>query len=153
MLEISLLGGRAVRNATGTVRTRSSRSLALVGFLAMRAGVPQPRQSIAAMFWPDSTDDQALTNLRRELHHLRTLLGDEPALVVTTRDLSWSDTGTCRVDVRTFLREHGAAVTATATGDTAAVLDHAEAAVELYHGELLTGSYDDWVLEARAELE
>ena len=39
---------------------------------------PQTRQRIAGLFWPDSTDAQALTNLRRELHHLRRTLGDEP---------------------------------------------------------------------------
>ena len=27
------------------------------------------------MLWPDSTDSQAMTNLRRELHHLRSVLG------------------------------------------------------------------------------
>ena len=43
--------------------------MALVAFLAAHAGVPQPRQRIAGMFWPDSTDAQALTNLRWELYH------------------------------------------------------------------------------------
>ena len=52
--------------------------VALVAFLAAHAGSPQLRQRIAGLFWPDSTDAQALTNLRRELHHLRNALGSEP---------------------------------------------------------------------------
>jgi DNA-binding SARP family transcriptional activator len=153
VLDISLLGERVIRNATGTIRTRSSRTLALIAFLVVHAGSPQTRQRIAALFWPDSTDDQALTNLRRELHHLRQLLGDEPSLVVTARDLCWEDTATCRVDVRAFTVDHDAAMAAQLAGDTKTALARASAAIEHYCGELLPGSYDDWTLEARAELE
>ena len=101
---------------TGSVRTRSSRAVALVAFLVAHAGSPQPRQRIAGLFWPDSTDAQALTNLRRELHHLRQVLGDEPSLVVTSRDLCWRDTETCRVDLRIFDIERKAALAAAAAG-------------------------------------
>ena len=66
----------------------------------VHAGSPQTRQRIAGLFWPDSTDAQALTNLRRELHHLRQVLAGEPSLVVTSGDLCWRDTETCRVDLR-----------------------------------------------------
>ena len=78
MLRVSLLGEQAITDDETGVRTRSSRAVALVAFLAWHAGSPQPRQRIAGLFWPDSTDAQALTNLRRELHHLRQVLGDEP---------------------------------------------------------------------------
>ncbi|HEY1320010.1 MAG TPA: hypothetical protein VGF32_07175, partial [Streptosporangiaceae bacterium] len=73
-------------------RHGSPRALALIAFLAAHAGAPQSRQLIAGLFWPDSADAQALTNLRRELHHLRQALADEPSLVVTARDLCWQDT-------------------------------------------------------------
>ena len=102
MLHVSLLGEQAIIDDRTGVRTRSSRAVALVTFLAAHDGSPQARQRIAGLFWPDSTDAQALTNLRRELHHLRNALGSEPSLVVTSRDLCWRDTQTCRVDVRVF---------------------------------------------------
>ncbi|HEY2220420.1 MAG TPA: AAA family ATPase [Actinomycetospora sp.] len=140
-------------DATGTLRTRSSRTVSLVAFLAVHAQAPQTRQRIAALFWPDSADEQALTNLRRELHHLRGVLGDEPSLVVTPRDLCWQDTSSCRVDVRVFEREHDAALAAATAHDDDGVLAHAAAAADAYRGELLPGGYDDWVLEARSELE
>ena len=154
MLHVSLLGEQAIiDDATGSVRTRSSRTVALLAFLAAHAGAPQPRQRIAGQFWPDSTDAQALTNLRRELHHLRQALGNEQSLVVTSRDLFWQDTETCRVDMRTFDIERSAALAAEAAGDSDGILTHASAAIGEYQGDLLPGVYDDWLLEARSELE
>ncbi|SDD72702.1 ATP-binding protein [Rhodococcus tukisamuensis] len=154
MLHVSLLGEQAITDtATGTAATRSPRAVALVAFLAVHAGTPQPRQRIAELFWPDSADGQALTNLRRELHHLRRALGDADSLVVTSTDLCWRDSDTCRVDVRAFDLERRVALAAAAAGDDHAALAHARAAIAAYRGEFLPGGYDDWLLEARAELE
>jgi DNA-binding SARP family transcriptional activator/tetratricopeptide (TPR) repeat protein len=154
MLHVSLLGEQTITDdRTGTVRTRSSRTAALLGFLVAHAGSPQPRQRIAGLFWPDSTDAQALTNLRRELHNLRQLLGEEPSLVVTSGDLSWLDTTTCRVDLRTFDIERRAALAAASAEDSEGVLEHAATAVAQFKGDLLPGVYDDWLLDARSELD
>ena len=153
LLYVSVLGEQAITDGEAGVHLHSSHAVALVAFLAAHAGTPQPRQRIAGMFWPDSTDAQALTNLRRELHHLRQVLGDEPSLVVSFRDLCWRDSQTCRVDLRIFEGERQAALTAAAAGDDAGVLAHAATAVAQYRGDLLPGAYDDWVLEARSELE
>lgn len=83
MLHVSLLGEQAITEDGTGIQARSSRAIALVAFLVAHAGAPQSRQHIAGVFWPDSTDAQALTNLSRELHHLRQILGDERSLVVT----------------------------------------------------------------------
>ena len=152
-MRVSVLGEQAIADESGSVRARSSRAVVLVAFLAFHAGSPQARQRIAALFWPDSTDAQALTNLRRELHYLRQVLRDEPSLVVTSRDLCWHDAGTCRVDLRVFDTERKAALAAAAAGDDEGVLKHAAAAVAEYRGDLLPSSYDDWLLEARSELK
>ncbi|GHF08008.1 SARP family transcriptional regulator [Amycolatopsis deserti] len=147
MLRVSLLGEQAILDeADGSVVTRSPRTVALVAFLVVHAGVPQPRQRIAELFWPDSAEPQALTNLRRELHHLRHTLGAD-CLVVTGKDLCWRDTPQVRVDVRDFQL----ACDAARGGD--AVLAHAPAAIALYHGEFLPGINDEWVIQPRAELE
>src|SRR5215831_6769221 len=154
MLHVSLLGEQAITDdRPGGVRARSSRTVVLVAFLVSHAGAAQPRQHIAGLFWPESTDAQALTNLRRELHHLRQVLGDEPALVVTPRDLCWQDTPTCRVDVRVFDTERKAALAAASAEDRDGILRHAAAAIGEYRGDFLPGVYDDWLLDARAELE
>jgi DNA-binding SARP family transcriptional activator/tetratricopeptide (TPR) repeat protein len=151
---MSLLGEQAITNdRAGSFRLRSARAVVLVAFLATHAGSPQPRARIAGLLWPESTDAQALTNLRRELHHLRQVLSDEPSLVVTQRDLCWCDTKTCRVDVRIFDMERKAALAAAAADDSDGVLMHAARAIAEYRGDLLPGVYEDWLLEARAEIE
>ena len=153
MLHVSLLGEQSITDDGTGIRARSSRALALIGFLVIHAGSPQARQRIAGLFWPDSADGQALTNLRRELHQLRQVLGDEPSLIVTPRDLCWCDTGTCQVDVRSFEIERQAARDAAAADDDDGVLAHGAQALARYGGDLLPGVYEDWVLEARSELE
>ena len=150
MLHVSLLGEQGITENGTSVQARSSRVVALVAFLAVHAGTPQSRQRIAGTFWPESTDAQALTNLRRELHNLRQILGEERSLVVTSRDLCWCDTDTCRVDLRIFASARAAAL---AAGDDAGVLKHAATAVESYQGDFLPGVYDLWVLDARSELD
>jgi DNA-binding SARP family transcriptional activator len=154
VLHMSLLGEQSISDdRAGIVQARSSRAVTLVAFLAVHAGSPQARQRIAGLLWPESSDAQALTNLRRELHHLRQVLGDEASLVVTARDLCWHDTRTCRVDVRVFDNERKAALAAAAAGDDAGILLHGTAAIAAYRGELLPGVYEDWLLDARAAIE
>jgi DNA-binding SARP family transcriptional activator/tetratricopeptide (TPR) repeat protein len=154
MLRVSLLGEQAIVDDTaGVVRLRSSRAIELIAYLAVHAGFAQSRQRIAGLFWPDSSDAQALTNLRRELHYVRQVLGPEPSLVVTSTDLSWYDTDSSRVDVRVFDTSYQAATLAWGRDDTDAFLSHAAAAITEYGGDLLPGSYGDWLFDARADLE
>ncbi len=153
MLTISLLGEQVIDDeGTGRVLARSSRTTALIGYLAIHAGTPQTRQRIAASFWPDSTDAQALTNLRRELHHLRQLLADDESLEVTGTDLCWRDTDTCRVDVRVLETEMRRAAEAARSGDADALATHAARGVDAYGGDFLPTVYDDWAVAARDTL-
>jgi DNA-binding SARP family transcriptional activator/tetratricopeptide (TPR) repeat protein len=152
MLTISLLGEQAIDDDTGRVRARSSRTTALIGYLAIHAGTPQTRQRIAAVFWPDSTDAQALTNLRRELHHLRQLLGADESLEVTATDLCWRDQDTCRVDVRVLETARTQAIEAARVGDTDRLASHAARGIDAYGGDFLPTVYDDWVTTARDTL-
>ncbi len=151
MLKIFLLGQQVITDdANGEVRPSSSKTLALLTLLVMYAGRPQTRQRVATALWPNSTDAQALTNLRRELHHLRQIVGDTGSLEITARHLCWRDSETCRVDVRLFEQTRSAAL-AAADADPATGLAQSTAALEAYGGDLLPGVYDDWLLELREE--
>ncbi len=152
MLEVRLLGEAWVAAAASDQRQPSPRAMVLLARLVLTCGVAQPRQQLAGVFWPESEEAQARTNLRRELHHLRTLLGEDPSLIVTPTTLSWRDSPSCRVDVRQFLAGASAAQSARAVGDSTAFLAHAEAAIATYRGDLMPGSYDDWLLEHREAL-
>ena len=97
-LQITLLGEQALTDTDGNVRARSSRSIELLAFLVAHGGAPQTRQRIAATLWPDSTDEQALTNLRRELHHLREHWPRLDALILAgSRTLEWREIGRAHV--------------------------------------------------------
>jgi len=96
---VSLRGGQSVTYGRGGIaRAQSSRADVLVVY----AGSPQARRRLAGLSWPESTDAQALTGLRREVHYRRQVLAEEPSFVVTSRDLCWCDTTTCRAGVRVF---------------------------------------------------
>jgi DNA-binding SARP family transcriptional activator len=154
MLRVSVLGGQQIiSDRDGGVQVRSSRALALVAYLAVHAGVPHARQQIAGLLWPESGDAQALTNLRRELHHLRQVLDGDSSLRVTARDLCWADAPTCHVDVRVFDTERTAALAAAGSGDDHAVIERGGNAIAQYRGDLLPGVYDDWLTDARDRLE
>ena len=153
MLDVYLLSEQRISGGPRAEdRSLSSRSLDLLAYLVLHAGTPQARQHLAFVFWPDSSEAQARTNLRRELHHLRGMIGDEPSLVVESNALTWRDRPTCRVDVRVFEHECQEASRSKAAGDVEAFLLHAGAAIAQYRGDLMPGSYEDWVLEHRRPL-
>jgi len=151
-VHVTLLGDRSITDdPSGAVRTRSSRTVALVAYLALHAGRSHARSRLAGLFWPDSTDGQALTNLRRELHGLRRVLGDQDSVEVSVQTLGWRDTPGVVVDLRAFDAERRRALDAQSAGPAVA-LTYADGALRHYAGEFLPGLDDDWVLEARADL-
>ena len=149
MVNITLLGEQSVVDpVTERTLTLSARSVALLGLLISRTGSPQSRSAIAGAFWPDSSERQALTNLRRELHDLRHLIDDD-SLEVTPAQLCWHDRGRHRVDLGIFLHEYAAA---TAARDDDSAIRHGTAALEEYGGELLPGLDGEWLDDARTRL-
>ena len=149
MLDVRLLGeARVIAEDGRDVRVANTRAIELLAYLVVHAGVPQQRRALASLLWPDSDESQARTNLRRELHHLRSVLGADPSLDVQPATLTWRDHDSCRVDLRVFERERSRA----SKGDGPARRSHAELAIAAYGGDFLPGYLDDWVLEERAEL-
>jgi DNA-binding SARP family transcriptional activator/tetratricopeptide (TPR) repeat protein len=150
MLIIRLLGAQAVLDgATGRIRTGSSRTLALLGLLIARTGRPQDRATIAGQFWPESGDGQALTNLRRELHDLRRILGEDDSLEITPGQLCWHDRKRHDIDLSAFLRESAA----TDGSPDEVVMAHGPTALDQYGGPLLPALDDEWLDPLRRELE
>ncbi len=72
----------------------SARAASLLAYLLLHREAPQPRQRLAFLLWPDSTERQARTNLRQVLHNLRRALPDpDRFLDVTPRTLRWVTKG------------------------------------------------------------
>jgi len=103
-LRIELFGGfRVVTEGHVPSRLPSTRQQQLIAFLVLHArNAAIQRQRVAGSLWPESSDTQALTNLRRELHHLKDAWPTLDAFVVAgSRTLEWSDAGAA-VDVVAF---------------------------------------------------
>lgn len=154
MLDVVLLGEFRVRS-DGQLLTglRSPRSQALVGYLAVHQGTPQARHRVAGLFWPDSTESQARTNLRRELHQLRQCLPDpDTILAVDQTSIWWRDNAPVQIDVTTFEAAADQASAALQAGDDTTFVERAGTAVAAYGGDFLPSIYDDWVLAERERL-
>jgi len=154
VLEIRFLGQqRLVVDGDNVTARVPPRSIALLAQLVLHPAREQPRAALAALFWPESTDDQALTNLRRELHQLRALLpGLSTSLSSSGRTVAWEPGNGTECDVVSFLTEAAASDTATRADDTAGHLDHARMAVDRYSGDLLPAWTHEWVLAERERL-
>lgn len=129
-------------------RLESARARSLLAFLLLHRDAPQPRQRLAFLLWPDSTEAQARTNLRHLLHTLRQASPElDRFLEVTAQTLRWRGDGSSWIDVAAF---DAAQAAADAPGVTARHEREAlRASIDLYRGDLLDGCYDEWVLDVR----
>jgi DNA-binding SARP family transcriptional activator/tetratricopeptide (TPR) repeat protein len=117
----------------------SARAESLLAYLLLHRDAPQPRQHLAFLLWPGSSEGQAQTNLRKVLHTLRRALPDADRLIeIGPRTLRWRPDAPLWLDVERFER-------AVADGRPAE-------AVGLYAGDLLEGRYDDWLAAERERL-
>src|SRR6188474_1887561 len=129
-VRLELLGGfHVLVNGRAVGRALTVRQQQILTYLVLHARGPVARAQLAGQLWPDSTDAQASTNLRREWHHLREAWPELDGRVETTaRALTWRDRAPDS-DVAEF-----------------------EAAATLYRGDLLPGCADEWIQADRARL-
>src|SRR2546421_1128090 len=140
MLRVRLLGGMDLRlDDSALLPLDSARAESLLAYLLLHRDSPTPRQRLAFVLWPDSTERQAHTNLRKVVHNLRRALPDADRLIeIGPRTLQWRENALLWLDVEIFER-------AVAEG-------RLEEAVGTYAGELLEGRYDDWLVDDRERL-
>lgn len=155
-LRIFLLGSFQVTLGSDLPLTfKSNKDRALLAYLAVEAGRPHGRDTLAALLWPDMPDRDARSNLRYTLSSLRRSIGDGAGatrFLVVTRDTvqfnraapAWVDVGALRTGLP-----------ATALFDAAT----AENALHLYRGPFLEGfvlpgciDFEAWMLHQRERL-
>src|SRR5512136_1904134 len=104
MLSVSLLGYFYIRNDEAPVTdVDSSRLQSLLAYLLLHRDAPQSRAHLAYLFWPDTSEAQAHTNLRNLLHHLRRALPDaDSVLDATVLTLQWRSDTPLTLDVADF---------------------------------------------------
>ena len=83
-MRISLFGNLRISFAGRPVTAVNTNRLhSLIAYLILHGDTPQPRERLAFMLWPASSESQARTNLRQLLHHLKRALPAECNLLVT----------------------------------------------------------------------
>ena len=116
------------------------RAQSLLAYLILHAGGPQPRQRLAYILWPDSTEAQARTNLRKVIHQIRNSLpAADECLYMTRTAIQWNRNSPYWVDVLELDRM------LDRLADDAGDVCSLQRVAELYAGELLPGNYDDWI--------
>jgi predicted ATPase/DNA-binding SARP family transcriptional activator len=153
-LHIQLLGGFQISaDATPLPILGQRRFQELLAYLLLHHAAPQSRAHLAFVIWPDSSDAQAQSNLRTLLVRLRRALPDADRFVsVDAQTLQWRRDAPYTLDVLEFERSLAAAAAAEQRGDLPTARYALEAAINWYHGDLLPGSYDDWLLSERERL-
>lgn len=154
LLRLRLLGGFSLVYGESPVEAiEAPRLRSLLAYLALNRDAGQPRERLAFLFWPDSDESQARTNLRQALHHLRRALPESERFLETeTKTVRWRPEGRFSLDVAEFEQLVAGAEKARRAGDASAERDALKEAVGLYGGDLLADSYEDWVVPERERL-
>jgi len=151
-LALSLLGALEIKVDETPVTDRLYRKgRALLAYLAIEAGRPHRRDSLAALLWPDWPERSARTNLRNTLSDLRAVVGDRdaqtPCLLVTRETIQFNEESDLWLDVTAFR----AALEAGSPSP-----ERQEEALALYRGPFLDGfsvedsvSYEGWTQRVR----
>ncbi len=143
---LTLLGGIELTGTPGAAELLAqSKLVALLAFLAL--GTPQAhlrRDKIVALFWPELDTGHARSALRKALHELRQLLGEQLIDTRGDEDVALA-AGALWCDAVEF--------------GTAETEDRLAAALDLYRGELMPGfhlsgclEFDQWLEEQRTAL-
>lgn len=167
VLVLRSLGAFEVSLQTKTVTAFPTDKIrALLVYLALEAGQPHRRETLASLLWPEMDHTVALNNLRLALHRLRESLDKvQPAvsatLIQSTRQTIQLTPTLVTVDVHTFQ-----ALLATCATHAHANLQRCSECcarlvevAALYRGELLAGfgladapAFEEWLLLRREHL-
>ncbi len=153
-LHLRLLGDFSLLyNDQQVTNLNTTRLRSLLTYLVLHRDVPQQRQHLAFLFWPDATEAQARNNLRQLLHQLRQALpAVEQFLSADTHMVHWHPVTPCHLDVAEFEQALTLADAVARRNDQHALQAALEQADNLYRGELLPDCYDEWILPERERL-
>ena len=120
----------------------TAKSQSLLAYLVLHRHQVQPRERLAGLFWGDRSDRKARRSLTTALWHIRRCLPQEGLLLSDAHSAQFDPQANLWLDVDEF-------ESLASRGDVSSL----QAAVAIYRGNLLSGFYDDWVLNERYRLE
>src|SRR5215216_4049323 len=144
MLEVRLLGTFEVKYKKKAVAITSRPAQSLFAYLILNAGTSYRREKLAGMLWPDSLEETARDNLRHALWRIRKVLPSGSKVeYLLTDDLSIAFNASA---------EYWLEVAELEKLSENASADELISVLSEYHGELLPGFYEEWVVSEREHL-
>jgi two-component SAPR family response regulator len=158
---VRCLGGLEVRCAgRPMVNWRSGKARAVFEYLVTHRLRPVPRDTLVQAIWPDPDALASGTSLKVAVHALRQILVEGPGnglpsgLEVIVHEATYLlHAPRLWVDVEEFERCSAIGDRLEVSGQAQAALDVYERAAELYRGDFLAESLDDWVVFRREGLK
>jgi DNA-binding SARP family transcriptional activator len=151
-LRIRVLGELDIRHEgveIGPVASAKGRSL--LAYLVCHPDEWHSRQRLAFIFWPESNESQARTNLRNLIHVIRRAAPATERFIETSAgSMRWRSDPSNWVDLAAFVEaaERAERADPGSDGELAALRE----ATDLYRGDLLEECYDDWAVTERERL-
>ncbi len=153
LVKVSCLGRFSLElNGTPITIPSGGRPLAVLKYLAARAGRPTPRDMLLEALWPDAAPDASTNRLRVAVHALRRDLGTDAAHLVEHQDgcYAFGPGISPRLDTAEFEQAWRNGAAAERAGDSQSAMQFLEIAETLYRGDFLEDDiYEDWTLVER----
>ena len=155
-LSISLLGSYQIfQDSTSVTDFGSNKVRALLAYLAVESDFPHRRDTLAALLWPESSQEAALSSLRTALANLRRAIGDReanpPYLIITRETVQFNQASDYLLDAAELIK---------LDGSPQADIQSRIAAVKYYRGPFLEGfsipnsaAFEEWASLWRERLE
>jgi predicted ATPase/DNA-binding SARP family transcriptional activator len=143
-LEVKLLGRFEVSFDGKPIAITSRPAQSLFAYLILSAGTAHRREKLAGMLWSDSLEETARDNLRHALWRIRKALETASSI-----RFLYADDLTIKFEVSS---EYWLDAAELEKVNEDASADELMAALVAYHGELLPGFYDEWVVLEREHL-
>ncbi|MBW4518042.1 MAG: hypothetical protein KME11_22810 [Timaviella obliquedivisa GSE-PSE-MK23-08B] len=165
-LSVSLLGSLQVSlDEAALTNFAYNKVWALFVYLVVEANQPRRRETLAALFWIDSTEERARGNLRQTLTTLRHLLSDRqsatPFLLTTRQTIQFDPNSSYSLDVTDFLTllksiSLDPQAASELSGEAVVQLKQA---IDLYRGDFLaevktfdSEAFEEWIILTRERL-
>ena len=148
MLEIRLFGQFEVQRDDTLVEIPSRPAQSLLAYLVLNPGIAHRREKLAGLLWPDSTEANARSYLRKALWQIRKslavgsteedeyLLVDDISIGFNSQADYWLDANALRYEIT----------------PSSSIEDQIKS-LSVYKGELLPGFYEDWITPERERQE
>jgi DNA-binding SARP family transcriptional activator len=159
-LKITLFGKFSISHGNQKLDIIEARKLQeLLSYLLLFRGHTYSRESLAGLFWSDSSVTQSKKYLRQSLWQLQSILNpffekDSRSLLITELDCIRMDSrADFWLDVAEFEQAHDLVKGKSGRQLDLKEFESLEKAVGIYQGDLLEGCYQDWCLFERERLQ